>query len=55
LNRYRILQAQKLLLTTEHNVTEIGAMVGFNDPAYFVRIFHRETGKSPQHYRKSTK
>jgi signal transduction histidine kinase/AraC-like DNA-binding protein len=55
LNQYRVLQAQKLLLTTQYNVTEIGALVGFSDPAYFVRIFHRETGKSPQHYRKSAK
>ncbi|HRA68693.1 MAG TPA: helix-turn-helix domain-containing protein, partial [Caldilinea sp.] len=55
LNRYRILQAQKLLLATHHNITEVGALVGFNDPAYFVRVFHRETGKSPQQYRKSAK
>ncbi len=55
LNRYRIIQAQKLLLSTDSSVTEIGAMVGFNDPAYFTRVFHRETGKSPQQYRKSAK
>ncbi len=55
LNRYRVAQAQKLLTTTTHNVTEIAALVGFNDPAYFVRIFHKETGKSPQQYRKSAK
>lgn len=55
LNRYRVLQAQKLLLSSDYNITEIGAQVGFNDPAYFVRVFHRETGKSPQQYRKSAK
>lgn len=55
LNRYRIVQAQKLLLFSNRSITEIGAQVGFNDPAYFVRIFHRETGKSPQQYRKSAK
>jgi AraC-like DNA-binding protein len=55
LNRYRVLQAQKLLLESSHNVTEIAAQVGFNDPGYFVRVFHRETGKSPQQYRKSAK
>lgn len=55
LNRYRIIQAQKLLLSTDASVTEIGAMVGFNDPAYFTRVFHRETGKAPQQYRKSAK
>ena len=55
LNRFRVLQAQKLLLASSHSVTEIAAMAGFNDPAYFVRIFHRETGKTPQQYRKSAK
>jgi len=55
LNRYRILQAQKLLLSSQYTVTEIAARVGFNDPAYFVRVFHRETGKAPQQYRKCAK
>jgi AraC-like DNA-binding protein len=55
LNRYRIVQAQKLLLSTDYNITEISALVGFNDPAYFVRVFHRESGKSPQQYRKSAR
>ncbi|GIK75540.1 MAG: hypothetical protein BroJett021_45280 [Chloroflexota bacterium] len=55
LNRYRIIQAQKLLLTTDLTITEVGDRVGFSDPAYFIRVFHRETGKSPQQYRKSAK
>lgn len=55
LNHYRIMQAQRLLLETDLSVTEVGGRVGFNDPAYFVRIFHRETGRSPQQYRKSAK
>lgn len=55
LNRYRILQAQKLLLAGDRSVTEVGAQVGFSDPAYFIRVFHRETGKSPQQYRKSAR
>lgn len=52
LNRYRVLQAQRLLLTTDLSVTEIAAATGFNEAAYFVRIFHRETGKAPQRFRK---
>ncbi len=55
LNRYRIIQAQKLLLTTDLTITEVGDRVGFSDPAYFIRVFHRETGKSPQQYRKNAK
>lgn len=55
LSRYRIIQAQKLLLTTDLTITEVGDQVGFSDPAYFIRVFRRETGKSPQQYRKNAK
>lgn len=55
LARYRILQAQRMLLTTELSITEIANATGFNDAAYFVRVFHRETGKAPQRYRKNAK
>lgn len=55
LNRYRILQAQKLLLSGDHTISEVAAQVGFNDSGYFIRVFHRETGKSPQQYRKSAR
>ena len=55
LNRYRVAQARKLLLATDLSVTEVAQAVGFNDPAYFVRVFHKETGKAPLQYRKSAK
>ena len=55
LNQYRVVQAQKLLLSSELSVTEVAQHVGFNDPAYFVRVFHKETGKAPLQYRKSAK
>jgi signal transduction histidine kinase/AraC-like DNA-binding protein/ABC-type sugar transport system substrate-binding protein len=55
LNQYRIVQAQKLLVSTTLSVTEVAERVGFNDPAYFVRVFHKETGKAPLQYRKSAK
>lgn len=55
LNQYRIVQAQQLLLATELSVTEIAQSVGYNDAAYFVRVFHKETGKAPLQYRKSAK
>lgn len=53
LNRYRIVQAQKLLLNSNRSMTEIANQVGFGDPAYFSRIFRKETGHSPQHFRKN--
>ncbi len=55
LSHYRVLQAQKLLVGTELSVTEIAERVGFNDPAYFVRVFHKESGQAPLQYRKNTK
>lgn len=55
LARHRILQAQRMLLTTNLSITEIATATGFNDAGYFVRVFHRETGKSPQRYRNSAR
>jgi AraC-like DNA-binding protein len=55
LSQFRVVQAQKLLLTTELSVTEVAQRVGFSDPAYFVRVFHKETGRAPLQYRKSAK
>ena len=53
LRRYRVAQAQKLLLGTDLSITQIAKAVGFNDSAYFSRVFSQEAGKSPQQYRKS--
>jgi signal transduction histidine kinase/ABC-type sugar transport system substrate-binding protein/AraC-like DNA-binding protein len=51
LNRYRIQKAKALLLDSPDKVTAIAAKVGFNDSAYFSRVFHKHTGKSPQEFR----
>jgi signal transduction histidine kinase/AraC-like DNA-binding protein/ActR/RegA family two-component response regulator len=51
LNRYRIKQARHLLETSDLNIAAIAAMVGFEDPAYFSRVFHSITDQSPKAYR----
>ncbi|MEP7187600.1 MAG: ATP-binding protein [Roseiflexaceae bacterium] len=51
LSRYRIKQAQDLLRDTEDSITEVAAQVGFEDPAYFSRVFRKQIGHSPQRYR----
>ncbi len=51
LNRLRILKSKEYLLHTEQSVTEIACRVGFNDPAYFSRVFKKLLGVSPQAYR----
>lgn len=51
LNRYRVAQARDLLRHTPDSVTVIGRRVGFQDPAYFSRVFRRIVGVSPNAYR----
>jgi YesN/AraC family two-component response regulator len=55
LNRLRIQKSKKLLLETQNSVTWIATQVGFNDSAYFSRVFHKLTGQSPLEYRQSGK
>jgi signal transduction histidine kinase/AraC-like DNA-binding protein len=54
LNRYRINEAKVLLNQTCASITDIAAQVGFNDPAYFSRAFHKQIGFSPRAYRKKS-
>ncbi len=48
----RISNAQMLLETTSYTVTEIGRIVGYENPLYFSRMFHKQKGVSPSAYRK---
>jgi YesN/AraC family two-component response regulator len=54
LARYRIQQAKQMLLTNNANIAEIASRVGFDDKAYFTRVFHKYTGCSPSDYRKGS-
>jgi AraC-like DNA-binding protein len=51
LQRYRVNRAKGLLKESENSITEIARMVGFSDSGYFSRVFHRETGMSPETFR----
>lgn len=51
----RITNAQMLLETTDYNVTEIGNIVGYDNPLYFSRIFKKQKGVSPSEYRTLSK
>lgn len=53
LQRYRINQSKRLLKESGQSITEIASDVGFSDSGYFSRIFHRETGISPEAFRRS--
>ena len=47
----RIERAQQLLHTTKLSVKDISSRLGFPDDSYFVRVFRRNTGKTPGEYR----
>jgi signal transduction histidine kinase/AraC-like DNA-binding protein/ABC-type sugar transport system substrate-binding protein len=53
INRFRVNQAQHLLLDTDKTITEIARDVGFSDSGYFSRVFRREVGLSPTGYRQN--
>jgi AraC-like DNA-binding protein len=53
IQRYRINLAKSLLKNTHKSITEIATDVGFSESGYFSRIFHRETGLSPDQFRRS--
>ena len=47
----RMMNAQNLLENTDYTVTEIAESVGYDNPLYFSRLFHKHTGMSPSAYR----
>ena len=46
-----VLEAKRLLLSSTMSVKEIGYLLGFEDPSYFVKFFKRLTGKMPTELR----
>jgi transcriptional regulator GlxA family with amidase domain len=47
LEEVRVMQARKLLATTDLPIQTVAAEVGFRDPHYFGRVFRRNTGSPP--------
>lgn len=52
LNDIRIREAEKLLVSTSKNVTEIAAAVGFCTTSYFIKQFQKHLHISPKQYQK---
>ena len=48
----RITNAITLMRDTDWNLTQIAAAVGYDNPLYFSRLFHKQKGMSPSAYRK---
>jgi AraC-like DNA-binding protein/mannose-6-phosphate isomerase-like protein (cupin superfamily) len=53
LNFIRINEAEKLLLTSNINITDIAMETGFSNTSYFIKQFKLLKGISPKQYRKS--
>lgn len=51
INLKKMERAQLLLLTEELSVKEVAYKLGFSDISYFIRLFKRMTGATPQVYR----
>lgn len=48
----RIEEAKQIIEREAENLDEIGSMVGYEDPAFFRRLFKRQTGLTPAAYRR---
>ncbi|MBE5733207.1 MAG: helix-turn-helix transcriptional regulator [Clostridiales bacterium] len=52
INSVRLQKAEQMLVSSDRNVTEISLAVGYDDCAYFSKLFKKSYGYSPQNYRK---
>ena len=48
----RISNAQSLLESTDYSIAEVASAVGYDNPLYFSRLFHKQVGMPPKEYRK---
>ncbi|KGE16373.1 response regulator transcription factor [Paenibacillus wynnii] len=55
ISRLRMERACHKLKTTAKKVYEIGMEIGYMDPAYFIKVFKRQFGVTPQEYRDGNK
>lgn len=55
LNKIRMEKAKTLIISSGISMSRIAAEVGYNDEAYFSKVFKKSTGLSPLQYRQSFK
>ncbi len=49
-----VIEAKRHLLYTNLSIAEISSVVGFDDPAYFCRVFTKRAGLAPSHFREAS-
>jgi AraC family transcriptional activator of pobA len=47
----RLIEAKKLLMSTDKPVSEIGYELGYNEKAYFTNAFKKKSGQTPTEFR----
>ena len=55
INEQIILEAKRNLLATPAQIKDIADHLGYDDPSYFIRFFKKQTGYSPEAFRKNFK
>lgn len=55
IQKRRIVKAKECLTASDWRVQTVAEYVGFEDSAYFSRVFKKETGMSPKEYRNAYK
>jgi AraC-like DNA-binding protein len=53
INQQRLEMAREALLHTLHSIKEISGSCGYRNPNYFIRVFKKETGHTPLHFRRA--
>ena len=52
INKKRIQEAKRLLQISDHSITDIAILIGFEDPGYFTSVFRKLVGITPREYMK---
>ncbi|MFM9840942.1 MAG: helix-turn-helix domain-containing protein [Cyclobacteriaceae bacterium] len=55
INEFIILESKRLLLATSNQVNQIAYHLGYEDVSYFIRLFKKHTGHSPEAFRQNFK
>jgi AraC family transcriptional activator of pobA len=48
-----VLEAKRMLITAERPIKDVAQELGFDDPAYFIRLFKKHAGESPSMFIKN--
>ena len=52
LQDYRLKEAKRMILENHYKISEIAEKVGYHDISYFIRVFKKKYGVTPNNYGK---